>query len=284
VNLPINDTPTPVATAIEPHEAVGGTISRASIRPMFKLFLQFASAAFSLLMIVYVFGWKRADSYYSTLGAPWITSNLKGIEFLVLAITPIQSIIIATFIAGQFLPQHPERWRKAHLASIVGSSLAIGLSLTTSPALRHHAYVLADVCSMVAVYLWGASSAAAAASIVLLLRHHKYVPTYVLFYFSYFMVLAGLFSVPTTLGRLDATRDGTASRTRLPSLFMRDHPDSTLYLLRSDDRSFYVVTLGDDAQGLRFAVVDASAIASVRSTGHPSRVRLGTTLRGTGVR
>ena len=106
---------------------------------------------------------------------------------------------------------------------------------------------------------------------VLVLRHVSFQRVGFVLCGFYFLVVVGLSSVSSTLGRSEGERDRMISLTTLPPVLTRTRPDSTLYLVRERDGIFYAASLTSDGKGTRFVVLTSAQIASIGAVGGLTR-------------
>lgn len=88
-----------------------------------------ASSLLGLWVIASVLGWKRADSYYTALGADWITSKLTVIDFLSLSYWPVVALALGILVTLTDLADRYEKgmknvWRITYGLMVIAFCLA----------------------------------------------------------------------------------------------------------------------------------------------------------------
>jgi hypothetical protein len=241
--------------------------------------LQVASGAASLVGLAYLFGWSVAKAYYTALGAPWIVSDLNHIELLSFSggVVKVMLAVFACYLS--LLPRKPEHAKRGYWIGLSAQLVAGGLSLLSVVALNHSAYVLGSVLSGLSVMAWGICGSVGIALIMLLLRKPTFQNIDSGLYLLYFFVLVAMQSVPGTLGSWDGRIARLPSRSTLPRVILRDTPDSTVYLLRSDHGRLYLMGLSGEKLEPRFSIVDASDCLSVLKAGPPTKRATGSESR-----
>ena len=216
---------------------------QSTLRPFLRIVTRFASAAFWFLALTYVFGWLHARAYYTALGAPWLVPQLSQFELLSFAAQPIRTIFLAFFLALSIFGPRSSRWRWGYWVGTGLPGLALVASIMSGKFLHHDSYGTASFLAEASVLFWGIGAASTVLSIVLIITSRPLGNTWSIMPVFYFLVVATLPSVASSLGIWEAERDQLPKYSTLPRVVLDAAPDSALFLLRAEGPYLYVARL-----------------------------------------
>lgn len=229
--------------------------------------LSTASALVGLGAIAYLVGWRETQSYYSTIGAPWVASLLSPSRMMqtsswILWITLTFAFSSIFSIADSHTTHHGIRcWAIALLGA--GLSLQVIDSL---PLDQLSAGLKASLLSLGAL-CFAASAGLTLAEVVARYKEDGFRwHSYYLWLF-FFVVLLTLSWAPSRMGEARARLAMQLTSTSLPQVELAV-PDSTASwrLLEVTDNSAILLSLGTTASQNRFRVVNLSEMKAVGST------------------
>lgn len=189
------------------------------------------SAFVGITAIAYFCGWREASAYYSTLGAPWMISNLPSFAFLSLSGPMMITIAVAAFLSME------------QVAFLGGTGKGVGrvalgfvlLGILTPQAAVIFAERFTDqgiwTVHKISAYLTYFSAGLFVGQAVAEMRNSGLKWSRSVINPIYFLVYYGLFQAPTTLGNAHAHYDLLPSSAELSVVPMRDDTGSPSWRL-----------------------------------------------------
>lgn len=220
-----------------------------------------ASGALGLVIIAYLVGWLRAESYYSAFGARWVTRELTPIELLSFSLWPLVFLVIGlvltmTDIAERLIGKSLRQVESFLLGLVIFSqTIAMGLSWSGYKIMAAY-FALASLfnSSSLLMLTFG--------KIVLGLHSNRFKWHSSLVWILFWACLSYGANC-MILGSIEGDRDNDPAHSELPAVMLRDTVVGDWRLLRSSDQTMYVANIADSTNHPPVSVLGADQVTAI---------------------
>ena len=184
-----------------------------------------------VIAIAYFCGWREASAYYTTIGAPWIISNMPSFAFLSLSGPMMLTIAIAAFLSMEQVAFLGGTGKGVGRLGLTFASLGILIPLVALLFVERFTeqgiWILHRVSAVLTYFAAGLFVGQAAAEMKNSgLKWSRNVINPI-----YFLVYYGLFQAPMNLGTAHANYDLLPNSTELSAVSMGDEKESARWRL-----------------------------------------------------
>lgn len=215
------------------------------------------------------FGWKEASTYYSELGAPWVTGMLSTSKLIQFSSSQISAVGIFALISIYLLTQQAvteKSLRRWTLIILLPALLLLTIGFLPSSWFNFSTTTIYS-CLTGFVFLMSIAAGISIGELIAGLSNNKMVWSQYHFFLVYWVIWYGLFQSIDINARANAEYNGNLKSSNLPIVFLAvPVPGKEWRLVTNIDSSFLVVSLAETKGDRVFRILSASEISSIKST------------------
>ena len=245
------------------HETVKTTDSITGLLP------KLGGLAAGLSALAMFFGWKEASTYYSELGAPWVTGMLSTSKLIQFSASQISAIGGFALLSIYFITQNAVTERSLRRWGLI--ALAPGILLLICGLLPSNWFNFSPkaifFCLTGASFLMATSAGITIGELIASLSNKKMVWSQYHFFLVHWVIAYGLLVSTDINARATAEFNGNLKNSKLPIVSLVTPITGKEWRLVTDiDNSFLVVSLAEKKEERVFRILNASEISSIKST------------------
>ena len=228
-----------------------------ALERFFKILPSFLSIILGFTAIAYIIGWIQAKSYYTAFNAPWIVSELSGIDILTFSWLPLSQLIFFIYLGITDLMVNKNRYKTTFFILRHGWYFIIIVFIANIILDNFQFEVLKKIVGGISLPLLFTLYAAASFELLIInLQKKDFKWNLLNIYIIYGIVVFGFYFLPTQIGKDEAKRDLDINKTKLQKVILYNDNRDNLRLLKSNRELFYVVALDTNSHTPKIQVIE----------------------------